>query len=159
MIFKTKLMEKLEEEILENVTIIILEDEDDIITEASKFKPKKPGVEILIRCSQEHKASHGAAFKITSGKTNKSAEIEVKRGHGKNAKYGYFPKHNSDKNLTPAEKTYAKKFAEKNAEIIDAIWYTKKESKEYRDYMEKLKEENPDCKVTGDLGGPKKKKE
>lgn len=143
-----------EELILGGVNIIV--SENDIIDEAAKLYPKKPkGIEINVRCSQEHKAEHKAAFKVKSNSTNKSAEIEIKKGHGKNAVYGYFPAKNSDKNLTQKEQTYIKKFAEKNAETIDKIWGQKKESKEYNEYMKKLKKDNPDCTITGDLGGIK----
>lgn len=38
-------------------------------------------------------------------------------------------------------------------EIIDKLWDCKKDSDEYRQYMEELKENNKECKVRGDLGG------
>lgn len=55
MIYGDKVLEKFYNEIDKDVTIII--------DEAAKFTPNKPkGIEILIRCSQEHKAEHKAAF-------------------------------------------------------------------------------------------------
>lgn len=145
MIYGDKVLEKFYNEIDKDVTIII--------DEAAKFTPNKPkGIEILIRCSQEHKAEHKAAFKA---KTSNGTEVEVyiKSGHGDKAKYGYYPVKNSDKKLKPKERNYLEKFAEKNAEIIDKLWDCKKDSDEYRQYMEELKENNKECKVRGDLGG------
>lgn len=94
MIYGDKVLEKFYNEIDKDVIIII--------DEAAKFTPNKPkGIEILIRCSQEHKA----AFKA---KTSNGAEVEVyiKSGHGDKAKYGYYPVKNSDKKLKPKERNY-----------------------------------------------------
>lgn len=94
MIYGDKVLEKFYNEIDKDVIIII--------DEAAKFTPNKPkGIEILIRCSQEHKA----AFKA---KTSNGTEVEVyiKSGHGDKAKYGYYPVKNSDKKLKPKERNY-----------------------------------------------------
>lgn len=84
---------------------------------------------------------HGPSFKYYKG--NKTLDIFIPEKHG-SEDVKIVGKLDG---ITPEEINYLKKFAIKNRGNIDALWDTKRESKNYDKIIQRIAKNNPDCKI------------